>query len=83
MADAHSMRMSLDVTTRMALRTGWSAEPGLDVLVIKHAVEGSLVDRHVAVCGSALPVVDRRRPWFADTNVCCEHCLDRLTRSAS
>jgi hypothetical protein len=77
------MHKGLGGTAGMSLLTGWSAEQGVDVVVTEHAVEGALLDRQVAVCGSALPVVDRRRPWVAQNDVCCEHCLEKLARSAA
>jgi hypothetical protein len=77
------MRKSLDRNAATSLLTGWSAEPGADVVVMEHAVEGALIDRHVALCGSPLPVVDRRRPWIAQNDLCCQQCLDTLTPSAA
>lgn len=70
-------------TAGTPLLTGWSAQHGAEVVVIEHAVDGALVDLHRAVCGTALPVVDRRRPWTAVNDVCCGHCLETLTRSAA
>ena len=77
------MRTSIARTAGTSLLTGWSAGQGVDVAVVEHAVLGALIDRHVAVCGSALPVVDRRRLWIAEDEVSCEHCLDTLTRTAA
>ena len=77
------MRESLGRTVGASLLTGWTAEQGVEGGVTQHAVDGALVDRHVAVCGSALPVVDRRRPWVAETDACCEHCLQSLMHSAA
>ncbi len=59
------------------LFTGWSAGEDADV-VVEHAVNHASADRHVAVCGTSLPVVDRRRPWVAEQGVCCQHCIHTL-----
>jgi hypothetical protein len=55
--------------------TGWGATVSdLAPRVTMHAIVRDAVDSHVAVCGAAIPVVERKRPWAAGATQCCAHC---------
>ncbi len=63
--------------------TGWLSDvEGRSESVVEHAVARADADRHRALCGASLPVVDRALPWAGRGERCCEHCQDAVRTAA-
>jgi hypothetical protein len=68
---------------RSTVLTGW-ANPSTDLAarVVEHAIHRASVDRHLAVCGTPVPVVNRAMPWSGRVAECCPDCVAAVPRAA-
>jgi hypothetical protein len=79
----HPMFETVPSTGRSVVLTGW-ANTSTDraARVVEHAIRQATVDRHLAVCGTPLPVVNRALPWSGRDAECCPDCVAAVMRAA-